>query len=406
VSCWSFPEDQGNWGFGAMYTPPSSQSGAPNAYFSGSPQLTNYSHALTTPVIDATEFSNIKLSYILYINSNNSTSLEQMFVEYKAIDANNWLMLEIFSNTGIGSGSQQYMRFDQSLPGVQGQHFQVRFRAQGANSSSIQGWGLDDVTISGDGLTAGITIVMDAQLICEGDLVTFTAQPVNGGDTPVYQWFVNGDEAGENTPEFAYYPEHGDMVCCELTSNMPGVIGSPVMSDVMALTVHELPVVTWATFVYDTVCYNWGPVALTGGLPEGGEYHGEGIENGYFHPTIAGPGLHEMFYTYTNSLGCENTASVLIWVDVCSFIDNRDINAAISIFPNPASGIVYLQNRDAEIKLLEVHLTDLYGRRVSSLKNIEGRELISIDIENLPQGIYVIEAIARDQKFVHRIIIQ
>jgi hypothetical protein len=400
--CWSFPSGQGNWNFGNQYTPPSSQSGAPNAFFTGSPALTNYVHSIATPVVDATEFSNIKLNYILYLNSSNSTTLEQLTVEYKAVDATNWLMLEIFSNTGIGSGSQQYMRFDQALPGVQGQMFQVRFRASGANSSNIQGWGIDDVSVTGDGLTAGITVICDKPNACEGDLVTFTAIPVNGGDTPVYQWFVNGDEAGENTPEFAYHPEHGDMVCCELTSNMPGVIGSPVMSDVMGISVFELPVVTWINFAHDTVCHNAGMILLEGGEPHGGEYSGPGVEGNYFNPAVAGEGLHVLHYTYHDAHSCSAYAVHEIIVEVCTGIGSPE-TGGISIYPNPASGVVFIRNSDKNTTIQEIRLYDNRGRKLSA--EIWNENPMQINTSQLKPGVYSIEIITNTERSIHKLLV-
>jgi len=58
---------------------------------------------------------------------------------------------------------------------------------------------------------------------------------------------------------------------------------------------------------------------LTGGMPEGGEYSGEGITNGMFDPAI-GPGTYEVTYTFTEGrTGCINSATQEIVVKAESF---------------------------------------------------------------------------------------
>lgn len=65
-------------------------------------------------------------------------------------------------------------------------------------------------------LTVGITISASANPVCEGTLVTFTAIPVNGGSSPIYQWKVNGINVGTNSTTFTFAPANGDLVLCQL----------------------------------------------------------------------------------------------------------------------------------------------------------------------------------------------
>lgn len=57
--------------------------------------------------------------------------------------------------------------------------------------------------------------------ICAGTNVTFTATPTNGGTTPSYQWKLNSDSVGTNSPTYSNNSlVNGDVVVCTMTSNV------------------------------------------------------------------------------------------------------------------------------------------------------------------------------------------
>ena len=53
-------------------------------------------------------------------------------------------------------------------------------------------------------LPVSVNIVADANPVCDGTSVAFTATPTNGGSTPAYQWKVNGANVGTNSNTFNY----------------------------------------------------------------------------------------------------------------------------------------------------------------------------------------------------------
>ncbi len=88
-----------------------------------------------------------------------------------------------------------------------------------------------------------ISVVADATTVCTGTLVTYTATPVNGGSHPVYQWKVSGTNTGTNNPVYAYIPANGDVVTCELTSDITCPAVNPALSNPVTMTVNpNLPV--------------------------------------------------------------------------------------------------------------------------------------------------------------------
>lgn len=71
-------------------------------------------------------------------------------------------------------------------------------------------------------MTTGIPVSVSissnpANAICPGSSVTLTANAVNGGQSPSWQWFVNGLPAGSNSQTYTYNPSNGDAVTVQLT---------------------------------------------------------------------------------------------------------------------------------------------------------------------------------------------
>lgn len=89
--------------------------------------------------------------------------------------------------------------------------------------------------------------------------------------------------------------------------------------DTTAITVNTLPNVSLST--QSNICANANPVALTGGLPSGGNYSGNGIANGNFDPSaVAGPGVYNVFYSFTDANGCFAADTNTITVDTVPVI--------------------------------------------------------------------------------------
>ncbi len=63
------------------------------------------------------------------------------------------------------------------------------------------------------------------------------------------------------------------------------------------------------------MCITDAPIQLNSGVPSGGTYSGNGVNNGVFDPSIAGTGTHTITYDYSNNLGCAGTATNTITVE-------------------------------------------------------------------------------------------
>jgi len=99
------------------------------------------------------------------------------------------------------------------------------------------------LTVSAAAIPA-ITISPDTIDGCQGAVVTYTATAANGGASPVYQWQVNGQDAGVSGPQFSTANlNSNDKITCVLTSNGQCVT-SPTAASNTAVYIIDPPVTT------------------------------------------------------------------------------------------------------------------------------------------------------------------
>lgn len=99
--------------------------------------------------------------------------------------------------------------------------------------------------------------------ICSGTSVTYTANPVNGGTTPVYTWRVNGTVTGSTSDVLTYTPANGDVVRATLHSNATCAVPDSAVSTLTMTTVPSVvPSMTIASGSGTNVCVGT-PVSFT-----------------------------------------------------------------------------------------------------------------------------------------------
>lgn len=85
--------------------------------------------------------------------------------------------------------------------------------------------------------TPSINITTTNNNSCPGSVVSFNATITNGGATPVYQWKINGANAGTNNAIFTNSTlNNGDIVTCELTSNQNCITSTFAVSNAISIT--------------------------------------------------------------------------------------------------------------------------------------------------------------------------
>ncbi len=231
--------------------------------------------------------------------------------------------------------------------------------------------------------------------VCEGQIVSFTDHSI--GDVVSWNWTFEGGNPATSTeanPTVIYEVE-GDYDV-ELTVS-DGIESNTLLSENF-IAVFANPVTTLEPFA--VACIQWTELELTGGLPEGGVYSGEFVDNGVFYPAVAGVGDHVIYYTYTNSDGCETMAEELLTVDACIGI-NENADNGIKIYPNPATNIVNLTSED---NLIGVHVFNYIGQTLLEMK-VSGNAC-QLNTSDFTSGIYSVRVETEDGFLLKQLLIE
>jgi hypothetical protein len=158
-------------------------------------------------------------------------------------------------------------------------------------------------------LPVSVTISPSQNPFCVGSPVTFTAVPGNGGITPIYQWKVNGVNAGTNSQFFTYNPLNNDQVSCILISSEPCPSGNPASSiSITMIQNNSLPASVSITASSNPFCpgssVTFTATPINGGPLPGYQWKVNGVK----------VGINSNTYTYNptngDSVRCIMTSSL------------------------------------------------------------------------------------------------
>ncbi|WP_203459212.1 LamG-like jellyroll fold domain-containing protein [Lacinutrix sp. WUR7] len=107
------------------------------------------------------------------------------------------------------------------------------------------------VTVIDPAASASVSILSDDanNEICNGENLTFTGTPFDGGATPIYEWFINGTSFGTNSPTFTPFttlPVGTNTIYVEMQSSLSACI-LPKPSNTISVIVHPSPTTTAPT---------------------------------------------------------------------------------------------------------------------------------------------------------------
>lgn len=193
-----------------------------------------------------------------------------------------------------------------------------------------------------------ILIAASENPVNAGTSVTFTAYPTNQGTNPVYQWKVNGNNAGTDSVQFTYVPANGDTITCVMTSNVSCPINNPASSNQITMVVITpcpgIPTVNYNGKTYNTVQIGnqcWLRENLNVGIMINNSQ--DQTDNGIIEK-----------YCYENNNGnCDTYGGLYQWGEIMEYISVPGTNG---ICPDE-----WHIPTDEEFKILEGNVDSQYG---------------------------------------------
>ncbi len=238
---------------------------------------------------------------------------------------------------------------------------------------------VDTVTIGlTDDQNSGIS---SDQTICEGESVQLTA---SGGT--VYKW-SNGD----NTP--------GINVAPLSTTQYMVTITDGACEDTLQVTVYvkALPATQIQEGDSITVCMD-KPFDLNASGADSYLWS-TGDQSAAITLTLSSSTV----ISVTGSKdGCEAADSIMVVVEVCVGIEESRLAGNISIYPNPGSGVLYLDIDELMVDNIDVEIVDENGRVLFGEVRQESG-LSVINLSHLAAGNYFIRLRYKDQSIVRKI---
>ena len=142
-----------------------------------------------------------------------------------------------------------------------------------------------------------------------------------------------------------------------------------------------------ATYTGTTMCTQDGTVQLSGGTPTGGTYTGTNVSGNMFDAGASGAGTFPVTYTYTDTIGCEGSATANVMVLDCASIGENTLEG-VSVYPNPATTHISI-SLPAHMENVEATLFDAGGKLINTWDITSNT--FDVSLNGLSKGMYVLE---------------
>lgn len=252
------------------------------------------------------------------------------------------------------------------------------------------------VTVS-TSVIASVSVTTPQTNICSGTPVTFTAAPTNGGSSPAYQWYLNGNAiSGETGTSYTSGTlNNTDAIICEMVSNANCLSSSStVNSSPVTMIVNPLPdntvtvsgnVITATEAGASYSWYDCNSQTLING------------QNGQSYTAMASGS----YAVIVSSNGCADTS-------VCNAITSTEMEqiattgSTLSVYPNPAHQYTVIDNTSQ--KPVSIEITDIAGKIVYRQKNALAKSIVNTS--SWYKGIYQVKIFSGETIRVSRLVVQ
>jgi uncharacterized repeat protein (TIGR01451 family) len=239
------------------------------------------------------------------------------------------------------------------------------------------------VTINRPAPTLSISSNAPNNSICPEENITFSAQTNNVGNAPIYQWKVNNQNVGTNSPTFSTNTlQNQDKVMVEVQTNLDCSNPPKITSQPIIMTIKAKPTkpVIAHTSLYELKSsvegnsYTWykDNVLLSNNLPtlrvdKLGKYKVMVTQNGCTSP------ISDEFIL--------NSDALKLFADL----------SEVKLYPNPTTGKITLNIINNQGSAVDIHVYNNMGQLITEqrVKNSEDIDCkVMIDLTAYPQGMY------------------
>ena len=261
------------------------------------------------------------------------------------------------------------------------------------------------------------TVTVSGSNGCTGtasQLITVNSNPTptitsNGPDT-----FCFGDSVILSSGNYSSYGWSNSSTAGTITVNSSGnyivtvTDGNGCMGTAtQSVLVNQLPVVSF-TGLPDTMCVYGGNKTLTAS-PTGGTFSGSGLTLNIFNPTSLANGNYTITYTYTDSNGCVNSLSHVIYVSPCTGIQELSMASdGMNLYPNPAVNEVTVSFFSDKNESYSILMNDILGRTVKSeiANAVVGINERVFGLNGISKGVYIVTLKTGDGIINKKIVIE
>jgi len=173
-----------------------------------------------------------------------------------------------------------------------------------------------------------------------------------------------------------------------------------------SLTLDQVPVVSFTGL--DTVyCSTVAGVTMLG-TPTGGTFSGTGAVAGDQFFPATGVNSYTVTYSYTDSLGCSNSASQSVSVVQCTGMMEEHGISQVKIYPNPNTGEFTIRLRTESVQNFEFKVFNNLGELISSDKVVLSKGLYErqVDLQERAAGVYNIQIIYEGEAINRKVVIK
>ncbi|MFI5221854.1 MAG: T9SS type A sorting domain-containing protein [Bacteroidia bacterium] len=249
-------------------------------------------------------------------------------------------------------------------------------------------------------VTPTISIVSGDTNICQGTTANFGSSISNGGSIPVFQWSVNGVNAGTNISTFTSSTlNNGDTVMCVLTSSISCATASIISSNKMGIKVSPTPAVPTVSQLGNVLT-----CSLSGLIYQW--YINNTLISGATNQSYTIPQSGSYKVIITNTYGCSNISVAFAAIKVG--VKELSSMNGFRIFPNPSPDFFNMQFGLKTSEKIYFTVFDLSGKKMFEEEKefLQGTNSYSFNLWWVPKGTYLLQLNDGQSVMVRQIVVE